>query len=174
MGITLSHARPWVVAVFAALTVALLAVVPAQAARATSAVCVTSFTGTFTPGFSVTPGSGTLTTNGQTGSFSCVGKIGGDRVTGTGSVGVDETYTGACLSHVGTGTVRIIVPTTAGTKDIVGALTVRRTALVVRPSVQFSGMRYSGIGISIPMEGNCFVTPLRRARISLVGLMSGA
>jgi hypothetical protein len=115
-----------------------------------------------------------MATGGQTGSFTCVGKIGGDRVTGPGTAGVETAYTGDCLSHVGTGTVRIVVPTTGGAKDMVGALTVRRTGLVVRPHVRFAGARYRAIGVSIPTDGTCFVSPLRRALISLVGRIRGA
>ncbi|MGH2941344.1 MAG: hypothetical protein ACRDLN_01020 [Solirubrobacteraceae bacterium] len=176
MSTTLTRGHRRIVGVLAALSSA-LALVPAAQAQAaagrTSAACTARFTATITPGFSMTTSSGTFTTHGQTGSFTCLGRIGGHRVTGPGSIGVEETYTGACASHVGTGTVRIIVPTTAGTKDMVGALTVRRTALVVLPQVQFSGARFGGIGLSVPAQGNCFVTPLRRVLLLVAGAMSG-
>jgi hypothetical protein len=55
-----------------------------------------------------------------------------------------------------------------------GTLTVRRTGLVVRPAIQFPGMRYRGIGIALPAEGDCFVKPLRRGQILLLGVMRGA
>jgi hypothetical protein len=171
---TISPRRTRILGALATLTLALGATAPAQAASATSAVCISQFTATFTPGFSPTAGPGTASTNGETGSFSCIGKIGGDRVTGPGSIGVEESYTGECLSHRGTGTVRIIVPTTGGTKDMTGTLTVRRTGLVVRPAVQFSGVRFRGIGVALPAEGDCFVTPLKRGQILLVGVMRGA
>jgi hypothetical protein len=173
MRTTLTHGRPRIVGLLGALTVALLAAAPAHAAGGTAAVCTTRFTATITPGFSTTAGSGTFTTNGQTGTMSCVGRIGGDRVTGPGSVAVEEGYTGACVSHSGTGTVRVMLPTTGGMKDMTGARTIKRTGLVVHPEVRFPGARYSGIGVSIPKEGNCFVTPLRRALVLLVGVIRG-
>ena len=171
----LIHGRLRTLGVLAALAPAVLfAAAPAQAARSTSAVCLVRFTATITPGFSLTPGPGTFTTGGETGSMSCIGKIGGDRVTGRGSVGVDETYTGgSCTSHVGTGTVSITIPTTAGVKHVVGDLTVRRTALVVRPEVRFPNARFSSIGVSIPRQGNCVATPLQKALVVLAGVLSG-
>jgi hypothetical protein len=173
MPTTLTHGRPRIVGLLGALTIALLAAAPAQAAVGTAAVCTTHFMATITPGFSMTAGSGTFTTNGQTGSMNCIGKIGGDRVTGPGSVAVEESYTGACASHTGTGTVHVVIPTTGGSKDMVGALTLRRTGLVVHPEVRFPGARYIGVGISVPRQGNCLVTPLRRALVLMVGVIRG-
>jgi hypothetical protein len=174
MSSTVTPRRTRILGALATLAVALCATAPAQAATATSAACVTHFTATFTPGLSPTPGPGTVSTNGETGSFSCIGRIGGDRVTGPGTIGVETSYTGDCLSHRGTGTVRIIIPTTGGTKDMTGTLTVRRTGLVVRPAVQFDGMRYRGIGVVLPAEGDCFLTPLRRGQLLLIGVLLGA
>jgi hypothetical protein len=179
MSIMLTHARTRIFGASGAVTVALLAAAAAPAPAQTptpsptAAACITTFTGTFTPGFSMTPGSGTLTTNGETGAFTCLGRIGGDRVTGPGVIAVDESYTGSCLSHTGTGTVRITIPTSGGSKDMTGTLTVRRTGLIVTPIVQFPDARYRGIGLTIPAEGNCFATPLRRAHIALLGVMRG-
>jgi hypothetical protein len=51
------------------------------------------------------------------------------------------------------------VPTTGATKDMAGALTVRRTGLVVRPEVRFSGARFRAIGVSIPTDGTCLSRP---------------
>jgi hypothetical protein len=173
MSTTITPRLARILGALATLTVALCATAPAQAAAAGSAVCVTQFTATFNPGLSSTAGPGTFSTKGETGSFSCVGKIGGDRVTGPGTIGVEANFTGECLSHRGTGTVRIVVPTTGGPKDLAGTLSVRRTGLIVRPAIQFSGARYRGIGLALPAEGDCFVTPLRRAMILLVGVIRG-
>lgn len=152
-----------------------LAAAPAQASEATSAVCVNRIAATFTPGLRMTPSSGAVTTNGQTGSMTCVGKIGGHRITGRGSFGVDYTYTGAtCASHVGSGTARVTLPTTAGIKHMVGAFTNRRTALVIRPEVRFPGARFSAIGVAIPTHGNCFLTPLTGVLASVTGSFSAA
>jgi hypothetical protein len=151
----------------------LLAAAPAQAASKTAAACASQFTATINPGFSPVPGSGTQTTNGQTGTIACVGKIAGRRITGPGTVGFDGTYAeGTCASATVTGTVRATIPTKGGDQHLVGALTVQRTALIVRVHVQFQGIHYSGIGSVIPLQGNCLVTPLREALIVLTGTLS--
>lgn len=178
MTTTHTHGPLRIAAVVSALaTATLLAVAPAHATDGTSAICTNRLpaTITITPGFSMTPSSGTITTNGQTGSIACAGNIGGHRVTGPGSIGIDETYTHAtCTSHVGSGTVSVTIPTTAGIQHLSGALTERRSALVLRADVRFSGGRFSGIGSVIPTLGNCFVTPLRQALLSVTGVLSGA
>jgi hypothetical protein len=152
-----------------------VAAAPAQAADATLAMCNSRFLTTITPGFTMTPGSGTFTTHGQTGSITCVGRIGGDRVTGPGSIGAEEAYTaGNCISHVGSGIVRIALPTTAGIKHMVGELAVRRTALVVRPEIRFPGARFSALGAVVPTRGDCFVTRQRQALVLVAGVIRGA
>ena len=165
-----------IVGVLGAVTaVALLGAASAQAAGSSSAVCVSRIPLTISPGFSPTTGSGTLTSGGERGSITCIGRIGGHRVTGRGSVALDETYTrGSCLSHVGTGTVRVTIPTTAGVVRMVGSATSRRTALGLRAEARFPGGRFSGIGVAIPTEGNCLLTPLRRALITVTGSLAGA
>ena len=85
-------------ALAAATACALLATASAQAAGATSAVCTPRISVTISPGFSLAPSSGTLTSHGQRGTLICTGKVGGHRVTGPGTVGLDETYAGGtCL-----------------------------------------------------------------------------
>jgi hypothetical protein len=158
-------------------TAALFAAAPAHAADATAALCTnrSPSTITITPGFSLAPSSGTITTNGQTGSITCIGKIAGHSVTGPGSIGIEEAYAdGTCTSHTGSGTVSVTIPTTAGIQHLSGALTERRTALVLRADVQFPGGHFSGIGIVLPTVGNCFVTPLRQALLSVTGWLRGA
>jgi hypothetical protein len=146
----------------------------AQPAATTSAVCSSRFTVMIAPGFRVTPGSGTITSHGETGTIRCTGMIAGHRVTGPGTVGLDETYTaGGCLSHVGTGTATITVPTTAGPKHFVGAATSRRTALLLRAEVRFPGAQFSGIGLAIPLRGTCVLTPMRQALLSVTGTLKG-
>lgn len=154
---------------------ALLAAAPAQAAGTTSAVCVNQFTATISPGFTLIPGSGRQTTYGETGTIACIGKIAGHRVTGPGSSGFDMPYSGAtCASEKSSGTVSVTVPTTAGDQHLVGALTVWRTALAFRAEVQLAGMHFSGVGVDIPRQGNCFLTPLRRVTAVVTGTFSGA
>jgi hypothetical protein len=156
--------------------VALLAAAPAQAAGTTSAVCAGAFKASVSPGFSLTPSSGTVTTNGEVRSLTCAGRIDGQRVTGAGTVGADYVYApgSTCLSHAGSGTVRLTLPTAAGTKHMVGALTVHRAALVLSIDAQFPTARFNGIGVVLPLAGSCLFTPWRRALVSVTGLLTGA
>ena len=154
--------------------VALPATGAAQAAATTSAACTGQLTLTITPGFSLTPSSGTLTSHGQTGPITCTGTIDGQRVTGPGTVGLDETYArGDCLSHVGTGTASATIPTTAGPKHLVGAAVSRRTGVALSAEVRFPGARFSGVGLAVPLQGSCLLTPMRQAQITVTGTLVG-
>ena len=157
-------------AILGALTIgAAPAIAPADAADATSAVCVTSFTATITPGFTMTPAAGKLTSRGQTGSLDCFGTVANQRITGVGTMGFVERHTrGTCRGHTGTGRVHLIIPTAAGNQDMVGTLSVRRTALTVRVTVRFPGARFRGSGVIFPM-GDCAAAPLERIKVTITG-----
>ena len=150
---------------------AALGAAPAQAASAPSAVCTTTFTAFIIPGFTMTPNRGKLTSRGQTGSLECFGELDGQRITGApGSMGFVEQHTaGTCRGHVGTGRVHLIIPTTAGNKDMVGRLAVRRTALTVRVTVRFPGLRFRGNGVIFPRLGDCSSTPLEQIKVTITG-----
>ena len=152
---------------------AVAAVLPASApaaAKPPSAVCANTFTATIAPGFTPAPGAGKLTTKGQTGSIECFGTIGGQRVTGPGTLGFVERHTGGtCRGHRGTGRVHLIIPTTAGSTDLVGALSVRRTGLTVRVTVRFPRLRYSGNGVVFPRLGDCMTSPLEQVKVTMTG-----
>jgi hypothetical protein len=140
-----------------------------------SAVCTNTFTATIAPGFTPTPGAGKLSSNGQTGSIECFGMIQGKRVTGPGTLGFVERHTrGSCRGHTGTGRVHLVIPTTAGPKDMVGRLSVRRTGLTVAVKVRFPGVRYSGNGVVFPRLGDCMNTPLEQIRVTMTGTLRDA
>ena len=171
--LTHTHLRLGLVATLAA--GALLGTSSAQASGETSAVCAPQLSVTISPGFRLAPSAGTISSGGETGSIICTGDIDGHRVTGPGTVGLDETYArGDCLSHVGTGTVRASIPTTAGVVHLVGAATSRRTALALVAEAQFPGASYSGVGVAIPTQGDCVLTPMRRALLTVSGMLSGS
>jgi hypothetical protein len=155
---------------------ALLAAAPAQAN--TSAVCTVtlpavSITPPFTP-FVLTPGSGTVTSNGPTGTISCVGEIGGDRVTGPGTGAISYAYSnGTCVAHVGLGTATWTIPTAAGTKYLTGTLSVRRIGVSVLAEVRFPDARADLAGALVPLEGDCVLAPLRKVRVMLAGALLG-
>ena len=160
----------------ALIAVAALAAPHASAAATPpSAVCTNTFTATISPGFTPNPGSGKLTSNGQTGSIECFGTIEGARVTGPGTLGFVERHkNGSCRGHVGTGRVHLVIPTTDGPADMVGALSVRRTALTVRVKVRFPGVRYSGNGVIFPRLGDCTSSPIEQIKVTMTGTLREA
>ena len=168
-----TRSRRIAAALAAATATMMLAATPAHATGATDAVCTERFNVTITPGFGLTPSSGTVSTGGETGSVSCVGKLDGHRITGNGSIGFDEQYTGNCTSDASTGTLRATIPTTAGRQQLVGTFTQRRTALVFTVDVRFPSSRYHGIGVVIPTQGTCLLTPLRQAALLVTGPLRG-
>ena len=166
--------RTRIIAALAVLTAAAAVSAPTGHAGATppAAVCVNTFTATISPGFTPTPSAGKLTTNGQTGSIECFGTIRGQRISGPGTLGFVEKHTGGtCRGHTGTGKVHLIIPTTAGSQDMVGTLAVRRTGLTVRVRVRFPGMRYSGNGVIFPNLGDCTSTPLLQSKVTMTGTL---
>jgi hypothetical protein len=173
---TFIHRRPLILGTVSAMAaVGLVGAASAQAAGATSAACVTSIPLTITPGFGPIASSGTLTSHGETGSVTCIGTIGGDRVTGPGTAGLDESYTGgSCLGHLGVGTVSVTIPTTAGSVHMAGAAISRRTGLAVTAEAAFPEGRFSGAGVALPTQGTCVLSPLRGALITLTGTLAGA
>ena len=168
MSTTTTHRRA---AVAAALVAVALAAGPAHGASAPpSAVCTNTFTASITPGFTPRPGAGKLSSNGQTGTIECFGTIGGQRVTGPGTLGFVERHkSGSCRGHTGSGRVHLVIPTTAGAKDMVGTLAVRRSGLMVRVTVRFPGVFYSGNGVVFPRLGDCTSTPLEQIKVTMTG-----
>jgi hypothetical protein len=170
---THTHLRLGVVATLAA--GALVGASSAQASDATSAVCSPQLSVTISPGFRVAPSAGTISSGGETGSLICTGDVDGHRITGPGTVGLDESYArGDCLSHTGVGTVRVSIPTTAGVVHLAGAATSRRTALALVADAQFPGASFSGAGVAIPTQGDCVLSPMRQALLTVSGMLGGS
>jgi hypothetical protein len=143
------------------------------AAPATDAVCVNALTLTLSPGFSPRPASGTSTTGGETGTLVCTGTVGGRRISGPGTVGVQETYaTGAaCLSDSSHGEVTITLPAIGGPVHIAGALTGYRLGLVEVVDIAFPQARFHGTGPVLPLSGDCLLAPITRALVSITGIL---
>lgn len=165
-------------AVAAVAAIALLTAAPAQAGSNTSAVCSVTFpqasiTPPFMP-FVLTPGSGTVTSGGQTGSVSCAGEIGGDRITSPGTGAIVYAYSnGTCALHVGLGTATWSIPTEAGVKALTGTLSVWRIGLSVLAEVRFPHARAGLAGLVVPLEGDCVLTPLSKVAVTLAGTLVG-
>ncbi len=170
-------ARAVAVAVTAA-GVALLAAAPAQAGADSSAVCSVTFPdASISPPFKplvLTPGSGTVTSGGRTGTVACVGRIGGARITGPGTGGIVYAYSnGTCVSHVGLGTATWSIPTKAGVKALTGTLSVRRIGLSVLAKVRFPDAVAGLAGLLVPLVGDCVLTPLSKVGVTLAGTLVG-
>jgi hypothetical protein len=98
----------------------------------------------------------------------------GHRITGPGTFAVEETYTQAgCLSDRSTGRVTVTIPTTAGSTHISGALTGRRLGLVEFVKIGFPNALFHGTGPVLPTLGNCLITPITRALVSISGTLRG-
>lgn len=133
--------KPIAALLAAAGALALLVAAPAQAQSNTAAVCSVTF-----PDVSITPpfypfvlsaAPGTVSTNGQTGTVTCIGELDGSHVTGPGTAGLTYAYTGSCIAHTGLGTVTWSVPTAAGVKHMTGTLSVRRVAVGILAEARF-------------------------------------
>lgn len=163
------------IAVLAGLLIAAFPAADAQATPATSATCTGLLTVNFTPGLTAIPGSGSATSSGQTGTMTCLGRLNGHRITGSGSFGAQETYTTgpACLTDTSVGTVSATFPTAGGPISIVGALLARRSALVESIEVDFPQSHFSGLAIDLPTIGTCLLSPLQQVLVSVTGSLSG-
>jgi hypothetical protein len=74
---------------------------------------------------------------------------------------------------MGLGTADWTVPTEAGPKHLTGTLSIRRTALSVLAVVDFPSARADLVGALVPIEGDCVLTPLRKVRVTLAGVLVG-
>lgn len=160
------------VAVMAAL--AIFAAAPAQAHSNTLAACNVTFPAvSITPAYRplvLSPGTGTVSSGGQTGTVRCLGEIGGDRVTGPGAAGIVYAYSnGTCIAHVGSGIATWSIPTEAGLKQLTGTLSVRRIGLGVLAEVRFPDARADLVGALVPLEGDCVLTPLSKVLVTVAG-----
>lgn len=165
-------------AVAAVAGVALLAAAPAQAGADTSAVCSVTFpAASISPPFKplvLTPGWGTVTSGGPTGTVGCVGSLGGDWITGAGTAALVYAYSnGTCVSHVGLGTATWSIPTAAGVKVLTGTLSVRRIGLSVLAELRFPDALASLAGLLVPLVGDCVLTPLSKVGVTLAATLVG-
>jgi hypothetical protein len=141
---------------------------PAQAAGETSAICSVLMSVQFSPGLTMTPGSGTKGTDGESGSISCQGRINGHDVTGAGTFGFEGTYTDAtCLSGRGSGTYSWTVPTDAGQMRFEGTFSQTWVGLVFQIEAEQPGARFTATAVGVPTEGDCVDTPVTRATATM-------
>lgn len=165
--------RRFVAGSCALLLAALVPAAGAHAAPATHAICTNAITLHITPGFSTRVTSGSVTSRGETGTLLCAGTLHGHTITGPGTFSVEETYTRAtCLADASTGRVSATIPTTAGRTRITGALTGRRLGLVEFIEIAFPDARFHAAGPVLPTLGDCLITPITRAFVSVAGTLT--
>lgn len=137
--------------------------------------CLAQFDMTLSPGLSMAPTTGTLTSHGESGTNTCDGPIDGQSVTGVGTRGEDGRYgIGAmgptsCTSSEGQGefAFSFTMPTTAGPQRVSG------TFLATYGPLQgghlyggtFTGDRMYGKFTVTPIEGDCVTTPITKVRL---------
>jgi hypothetical protein len=122
----------------------------------------------------MTSGSGTGTSNGQTGSISCTGQFDGHAVTGPGSFGFQENYVANCLVDESKGTYFATVPTDAGPVHLEGPFTVARLGLTYTVEATRPGERFTGSGLVVPTKGDCLLNPITEATVYMTGSFADA
>lgn len=146
----------------------------AEAAPATDAACTSVFTAYVTPGFNMHPSSGSGTTRGEIGALLCTGTVDGQRITGPGTMGFEETYRDAdCLSDASSGRFSATLPTTSGPVHLVGDLRARRIGFVEFVEITFPQAHFSGLGPIVPTRGDCVTRRITEALVSITGTMRG-
>ena len=150
----------------ALLTIPLLALLfpaaaPLRAEEPATMDCVHEFVLIVAPGAQAASQDFTYTSGGQTGTIVCQGSLGGRRVSGPGTIGVEGTMQGSCFEGKGTGTNRLSVPTDQGVIEFVEPF-----AVAYRGTVgTYEGERMSGHFQFIPAEGNCVSAPMTKALV---------
>jgi hypothetical protein len=149
---------------------------PVQAA---GTPCTFRFDIDVTPGLSNSPSSGTFTTNGETGTADCKGKINGRTITGPGTYGTEGRYgtdgPATCTSGgKGEGTTSMTLPTSDGPQKFTAPYTLTSGALENGVfSVTFKGDRWSGTARVRPTKGDCVSAPVTRMSAEGEGTMAG-
>ena len=136
--------------------------------------CTWEFDVVASPGLSTNPSSGTVVTNGETGTSSCDGPVNGSKPTGPGKSGYDGRYgtkdPDTCQSGgEGAGTFTITVPTSAGDQRISDAdntYTYGGFKAGSPFSGEFKGSRMSGTFDVQPLDGDCASKPVTKFRVN--------
>jgi hypothetical protein len=133
----------------------------APAGADSTAVCVATWSVTISPGVTSEPGKHTITSNGPTGTLICQGLVGGQTVTGPGTLGEVGEIEGTCATGSGQALMSFTLPTATG------PLTISvNTKFVYGPGV---GMRLSdqipGPFEFVATQGDCTTSPITQVRV---------
>lgn len=134
--------------------------------------CLAEFDVVLSPGLSGIPSSGTLTTNGETGTITCDGPINGYQAVGLGRRGEVGHYGTEGPDTCASGgeaevSFSFTIPTTGGDQQVVGTFTVDYGPLKggIPYGGTLTGPKMYGKFEAIPLEGNCLTTPLTRVHL---------
>ena len=139
---------------------------PARAAGATA--CTFEYDGVVSPGLSSSPSSGTIKTNGETGTITCNGPVNGKQPTGPGTFGVDARYGskgGATCQSGGDvdGVLAFTIPTSGGAEHVTNHFTGTFGGLQNGVfSARYDGDRMSGTAEALPQDGDCASRPVTK------------
>jgi len=143
--------------------------VPAgQAGAAGGTPCTFEYDACVSPGLSSSPSSGTIKTNGESGTITCNGPVNGKQPTGPGTFGVDARYgvkEGAtCQSGGdGDGLLTFTIPTSSGPEHVTGHYTFTFGRLQDGLfSARYEGDRMSGTAEALPQDGDCASKPVTK------------
>jgi hypothetical protein len=134
--------------------------------------CLAEFDVVISPGLTNSPSSGTLTTNGETGTITCDGPINGYQPTGVGTRGEVGHYGVNGPDTCGSGgeaevSFSFTIPTTGGDQHVVGTFTVDYGPLEGGSLYggTLTGPQMYGKFDATPVEGDCVTTPLTRVHL---------
>lgn len=140
--------------------------------------CTFEFVLVADPGLTTSPSSGTISTNGETGTITCDGPVNGRQPTGPGTVGADGRYgvqrPYACQDDGhGEAAVPITIPTSDGQEHFVNTISYTHGAYQDGQLFggTFRGDRMSGTFEAEPMDGDCVQEPITKFHIRAKGIL---
>jgi hypothetical protein len=147
--------------------------VPTAAVAQKGTTCTWEFDVDASPGLSTQPTSGTVVTNGETGTANCNGPVNGNKPTGQGTSGYDGRYGtkdgDTCQwGGEGAGIFSITIPTSAGPQRVSDSDNTYEYGGFRAGSPfsgSFKGGRMSGTFDVQPLDGDCASKPVTKFRV---------
>jgi hypothetical protein len=142
--------------------------------------CTYEFDVVAAPGLTSTPSSGTISSNGETGTATCNGPVNGKQPSGPGKTGVDGHYGikdgDTCQGGgEGDGVQVFTFPTSDGTEHIKNTFTYDYGAFKAGALISgtFTGDRVSGTFTAQPVDGDCASRPVTKFHVKAKGTLNG-
>lgn len=157
--------KRWTVLLVMAVASLIASPARAQVPQGTSAVCTLTFAERFSPGFTLTPSSGSQSSVGSAPIY-CTGTVQGHQITGPGTASNDGTYhNSTCLLDQNEGTVSLTLPTDAGPIPLDGTYKVTRVGVLLSLELELPGSRGVGSAAVLPTKGDCVLNPVTEALV---------